>query len=103
MDEKSPAAERKFRYSASIPTGNRTKSLQVVSELGLDRLPDSKGKIQLLLSQNDLRRLLERGQPVLLHAIVPVAPLDPKLIHPEEAFKAQLEQRLRNIGRKEKR
>ncbi len=103
MDEKSPAAEDKFRYSASIPAGNRAKSLQVVSELGLDRLPDSKGKIQLLLSPNDLRRLLERGQPVLLHAILPVAPLDPNLVHSEEAFKARLEQRLRSIGRKGKR
>ena len=103
MGEKSPVAEGKFRYSASIPAGNRTKALLVVSELGLDRLPDSKGKIQLLLTQGDLRRLLERGQPVLLHAIVPVAPLDPKLIHSEEAFKGSFEQRLRGIGRKEKR
>jgi len=103
MDEKSHSAESDFRYAAVIPAGNRVKALLVVSELGLDRLLDFRGKIQLLLNQRDLRKLVERGQSVLLNAVVPVAPLDPKLVHPEAALKKSLERRLRNIGRKGKR
>ena len=58
------------------------------AELDLDRLPDADGKVKLLLTADDARRLLEQGYEVHLTAAIPVAPLDQKAGHDRRTSQA---------------
>ena len=100
MDKDPTAAESTFRYSAMIPAGNKAKALRLIEELGLDRLPDARGRIRLLLFPDDLRQLVERDQSVLLQAVVRVKPIDRKLVYTDEEFNKVIKKRL--LGGKRK-
>lgn len=88
------------RFLATLPTAARTQVLAAVAELGLDRLPDARGRIQLLISADDARRLLDKGIEVHLHAAIPVAPLEKRLILSDEQARNALEKRLKGVPRK---
>jgi hypothetical protein len=83
-----------------IPAGNKAKAPRIIEELGLDRLPDARGRIRLLLFPDELRRLVERDQSVLLQAVVPVKPIDKKLVYTDEAFNKMINERLSGGTRK---
>jgi len=100
MDKDPTAAESTFRYSALIPAGDEARALRLIEELGLDRLPDARGKIRLLLLPDDLRRLVERDQSVLLQGVVRVTPIDRKLVYTDKAFDKMIKARLRGGKRK---
>ena len=89
-----------YRLSATLLARDRGKALLAVTELGLDRVPDVKGKIRLLLWPEELRLLLARGFEVQLHRAIPVSPLDPKLIRTDKEVQDDLERRLRGTRRK---
>jgi hypothetical protein len=97
MGQESNRSAGSVRYSATLTTRNHAKAIQVVSELGLDRLPDAKGQIRLLLWPEELPLLLERGIEVHLHRAIPVAPLNPRLVGTDKQVQADLERRLRGI------
>ncbi len=88
-----------YRFTAVVTQPARHEAMRVISELGLDRLPDRNGKPHLLLAPDDARRLLERGVRVELISVSPVAPLGPSLILTEEAARADLERRLKGVPR----
>jgi len=87
----------KVRFEATLgPTPHR-KAVLAAAELELDRLPDADGKVKLLLTADDARRLLEHGYEVHLTAAIPVAPLDQKRIMTDEQAKRWLEQEVKGI------
>jgi hypothetical protein len=90
---------RPYRFTAVVTKPARREAMRVVSELGLDRLPDRDRKLHLLITADDARRLLERGVQVELLSVNPVAPLDPSLILTDEAARADLERRLKGVPR----
>jgi len=101
MEEGSePIAAKPYRLSATLLTRDRDKALAVVSELGLDRVPDVKGRIRLLLWPDEVPLLLERGCELQLHRVLPVAPLEPRLIRTDAEVKDELTKRLRGVRRK---
>lgn len=90
---------RSYRFTAVVTKPVRREAMRVVSELGLDRLPDRDRKIHLLITADDARRLLERGVQVELLSVNPVAPLNPSLILTDEAAREDLERRLKGVPR----
>ena len=88
------------RFEATLGSTPHAKALDAAAALDLDRLPDDKGKVKLLLTPDDARRLLEQGFEVHLTAAVPVAPLDPALVMPEDEAKSWLDQQLKGVRRK---
>jgi hypothetical protein len=88
-----------YRFTAVVTKPARREAMRVVSELGLDRLPDRGGKIHLLITADDARRLLERGVQVELLSVTPVAPLNPSLVFTDEAARADLARRLKGVPR----
>lgn len=88
------------RFEATLgPTPHR-KALSAAAELDLDRLPDADGKVKVLLTADDARRLLEQGYEVHLTAAIPVAPLDQKRIMTDKYAKRWLEQQVKGIPKK---
>jgi len=88
-----------LRFHATVLVDSRPKGLALVSELGLDRLPDDKGMIQVLITPDEARRLLDRGVQLQLHSALPVAPLDERLILTDKQAKQALEKRLKGVPR----
>jgi hypothetical protein len=100
MAKSKDTATSAFRFVAALPEESRSKALSAAAELALDRLPDAQGKLQLLISADDARRLLERGIQVHLQAVLPVTPLDQKLVFSDKAASTLLERRVKSVARK---
>ena len=81
----------------SAPHG---KAVLAAADLDLDRLPDANGKVKLLLTADDARRLLEQGYEVHLTSAVPVAPLNQKLVMTDAHATRWLEQQVKGIPKK---
>jgi hypothetical protein len=62
-----------LRFEATLGDMPYRKALATVTAMDLDRLPDVEGRVRLLLTPDDARRLLERGVPVHLERAHPVA------------------------------
>lgn len=88
------------RFEATLGSTPHRKAVLAASELDLDRLPDAGGKVKLLLTADDARRLLEQGYEVHLTAAIPVAPLDQKRIMTDEQAKRWFEQQVKGIPKK---
>ena len=91
--------QRPYRFTAVVTWPARREALRVISELGLDRLPDRSGKLHLLIGADDARRLLERGVRIELRSVTPVGPLSPSLVFSDDAAHADLERRLKGVRR----
>src|SRR4029077_903782 len=94
-----PNNRQPCRFTAVVTHPPRREAMRLISELGLDRLPDRNGKIHLLISADDARRLLERGLRVELISVSPVGPLSRSSILTDEAARADLERRLKDVPR----
>jgi hypothetical protein len=88
------------RFEATLPATPRAKAAEAAALLDLDRLPDAEGKVRLLLTPDDTRRLLERGYEVQLSKAISLAPLDPKLILSDDQARRWLEQQVKGIPKK---
>jgi len=88
------------RFEATLGATPYAKAIIAAAALDLDRLPDSKGKVKLLVSADDARRLLEQGFEVHLTAAVPVAPLAQNLVMSDAQATNWLEQQVKGIRRK---
>jgi hypothetical protein len=88
------------RFEATLGSAPYAKAVKAAAEFDLDRLPDARGKVTLLLSPDDARRLLEYGFEVHLTAAIPVGPLDQRLVMTDEQAKRSLERQLKGIPRK---
>jgi hypothetical protein len=89
-----------WRFEATLGPAPRAKALKVASSLALDRLPDVDGKVRLLITPDDARRLLEQGFEVHLMSAVPVVPLDPSLILSDKAAQDWLDKQLEDVAPK---
>ncbi len=102
---KQPAPSRvtqatSVRFEATLGPAPRGKAVLAAAELDLDRLPDANGKVKLLLTADDARRLLEQGYEVHLTAAIPVAPLDQKQVMTDDQAQRWLEQQVKGIPKK---
>lgn len=88
-----------IRFEATLGPASQARALAVSADLALDRLPDVKGKVRLLLSPDDARRLLEQGFEVHLLAAIPVAPIAEALVMSDRQSQDWLEARLKGIPR----
>lgn len=88
------------RFEATLGSTPHARALMAAAELDLDRLPDADGKVRLLLSPDDARRLLEAGFEVHLTAAARLAPLDPALVISDSEAASSLEQRVKSLRRK---
>ena len=87
------------RFEATLGATPHAKAVKAASLLDLDRLPDAKGAVTLLVSADDARRLLEQGYEVHLKAAIPVAPLAKDRVMSDERAKSWLEEQVKGIPR----
>jgi hypothetical protein len=88
------------RFEATLGSTPHDKAVLAAAELDLDRLPDADGKVKLLLTADDARRLLEQGYEVHLTAAIRVAPLDQKLVMTDQQATDWLKQQVKRIPKK---
>jgi len=93
------AASAALRFEASLGTLPRAKALAAAAELDLDRLPDFGGKVRLLLTPADAKRLLDLGIEVHLLKALPVKPFDAKRVMSDDQAKRWLDEQLRGVPR----
>ncbi|MDQ3849903.1 MAG: hypothetical protein M3296_04720 [Actinomycetota bacterium] len=89
------------RFEATVHPGAARRSLQEVADLDLDRVPDPKGGVRVLVTAQDATELLARGYEVLLVRALPVQPLDRGMVGDEDSADAWLEEQTRGIERHE--
>ena len=88
------AALLKMRFGATIHPGRRAKTKDWADDLGIDRIPDSKGRVRALITVEDLVKLLDQGLEVRLYRAYAYGPLDPALIVTEESFRRWLDEQI---------
>lgn len=87
------------RFEATVHPGDRRVALEGVADLDLDRVPDPQGRVRLLVTADDLARLVDRGYEVHVLRALPVQPLDPELVADDERSRAWLEEQIEGIER----
>jgi hypothetical protein len=88
-----------FRFEAIVLREAIGEARQIVADLDLDRLPDSKGEVRVLLTAEEAARLLECGYELRLLKAYPIGPLDPSRVMDDKAAQSALEQRIRGLRR----
>ncbi len=91
-----------IRFEATLGTAPRARAVEAASALDLDRLPDSKGEVVLLLSPDDARRLLDQGFDVHLKSALPLAPLPKERVMTDAAAQRWLEEQVKGLPRNNK-
>lgn len=87
------------RFEATLGPASHARAVKAAATLDLDRLPDAKGEVKLLLSADDARRLLEQGFEVHLKAAIPVAPLAKDRVMTDAHAKSWLEEQTKGLPR----
>lgn len=94
-----PGEQPTLRFEATLGAVPRAKALAMAADLDLDRLPDVNGKVRLLLTPADAKRLLDQGVEVHLVKALPVKPLDAKRVMSDEQARRWLEEEVRGLPR----
>ncbi len=95
------APGRQLRFEATIHQGERERALFRVADLDLDRVPDPRGDVRLLINPDELARLLDDGYEVRLYRTVRPQPVSPDLIMGDDEALQWLEERVQGIPREE--
>ena len=90
-----------LRFEARVLPGEQRLSLQQVADLDLDRIPDPKGDVLVLITAQDAEKLLARGYEVLLLRAHRVQPLAPELVADDDSVSTWLEEQTKGIERQE--
>lgn len=100
---KAPAstAGNKIRFEATVHQGEGEQALTRVADLDLDRVPDPRREVRLLINADELAELLEQGYEVRLHRTVRPEPLSPDLIMTDDEAVGWLEDRVQGIPHEE--
>jgi len=102
--KKNPTAEERqppqLRFVATLRALVYAKAVALIADLALDRLPDTNGQLRLLVSPQDLERLLAQGVEVTLLAALPIAPLNPSLILTTPQSKRWLDAQVKRVPKK---
>ncbi len=85
------------RYEATIHAKRKDVDEDALARLGLDRVPDPKGLMRVLLTAEDLARVIELGFEVRIQHAHPVRPLDRKLVARDDAVRRSLQEQLRGL------
>ena len=91
------------RFEATVHPGVREAALSRVADLDLDRIPDPRGDIRVIITADELAELVHRGYEVRVERTVPIAPLDPQRIQSDDEAARWLEDRIAGIPREEER
>lgn len=94
------AALLKMRFAATIHPGRKAKTKDWADELGVDRVPDTEGRVRALITVEDLVRLLDQGLEVRLYRAHADEPLDPALIVTDSSFKRWLDEQVSTLKAK---
>lgn len=90
-----------WRFEATVHQGEGERTLARVADLDLDRVPDPRRDVRLLINAEELAALLDEGYEVRLHRTVRPAPLDPDLVQSDDDAVRWLEDRVQGIPREE--
>lgn len=90
-----------FRFEATVHPGAADRALARVADLGLDRVPDPRGDVRLLIAADELAELLDQGYEVRLYRTVRPEPLRPELVVSDDEAVRWLEERVEGIPREE--
>ena len=90
-----------MRFEATVHPGEKERALARVADLDLDRVPDPRGDVRLLVTADELAQLLDEGFEVRLHRTIRPQPLSPDLVVSDEEAVAWLEERVQGIPREE--
>jgi hypothetical protein len=97
--ETRPTQATTVRFEATLGATPRAKAITAASVLDLDRLPDADGKVRLLITADDARRLLDQGFEVTLKAAVPVAPLAKDRVMSDTQARNWIEDQVKGLPR----
>lgn len=95
------AAANEFRFEATVHPGEAEQALSRVADLDLDRVPDPRGDVRVLITADELAELLDQGYEVRLYRTVRPEPLSPELVASDEEALRWLEDRVQGIPREE--
>jgi hypothetical protein len=98
---KGPTAGRQVRFEATVHQGERERAFARVAELDLDRVPDPRGDVRLLVTADELADLVDEGYEVRLYRTVRREPLSPELVVGDDEAVRWLEERVQGIPREE--
>ena len=94
-------AGHQLRFEATVHSGPTARTLARVADLDLDRVADPRGDLRVLVSAEELARLLDEGYEVHLYGAVRPAPLDPELVVGDDEAVRWLEEMVEGIPREE--
>lgn len=95
------AAGHVLRFEATVHQGAKERALARVADFDLDRVPDPRGDVRLLISADELAGLLDEGYEVRLYRTVRAEPLSPDLVVGDDEARRWLEERVQGIPRQE--
>lgn len=95
------AAGHEWRFEATVHPGEGERPLARVADLDLDRVPDPRREVRLLVNAEELADLLDQGYEVRLHRTVRPEPLSPELVVSDDDAVRWLEERVQGIPREE--
>lgn len=88
------------RYGATLHPGSAGRfDASRAAELDLDRVPDPKGRIRVLIEPQQIHALVAAGVEVRLHRAVPIQPVDSRLVLDDDSARAWLDRRLEGLER----
>ncbi|RJF93167.1 hypothetical protein D3876_02040 [Sphingomonas cavernae] len=91
-----------MRFEATVHAKDMETARDAVARLDIDRMPDAEGAVRVLVTADELARLLGEGCEVRLTHAHPVQPIDPSLIMDDKSAESWLETQTKGITRQEK-
>src|SRR3712207_9480956 len=86
-------------FRSTVHPGATETPLERVADLDLDRVPAPGGGVRVVITADDAAQLVARGYEVLLVRSLPVRPLDPSWVTPDDRARAWLEERTKGLDR----
>jgi hypothetical protein len=96
---KAEADRPRVRFEGTVHPGERAQDVARVADLDLDRIPDAADRIRILVTEDELVRLLDSGYEVHLYQALPVRPLSAEMVTGDDDARAWLEDQVRDIQR----
>ena len=99
-DDSTPPGGMRLEVTVHPGAGAEQSSLDGVYDLDLDRVPDPKGELRVLVTEEQLKELVARGYEVRQLKSYPVQPLDKSLIMDDETAVGAVERQLEGLRQK---
>jgi hypothetical protein len=92
--------EQATRFEVTLHPGKKRLAVDDVADLDLDRVPDAKGAVRVLVTHDEIADLEKRGFEVRVVSEHPVRPLDPALVMSDRDAAAWLKEQTKSIRRR---